>query len=298
MQPTRIIVIGQHFAYPHQLNLNPVGDDEIFKEVIFFDGNILPWYYISNYGRVYSCRYKRILSAYSDERNYQRVTIVIDEQGKTCFTGVHKLELMSFYPILEAKNNIYIPNHKDGNTSNNYLSNLEWMTVSQNTRHALDTGLAKCKCNDNSRSYLPNFLIHKICEMLQQGKSTSYILNILGYSYGNERNKIGAIIRLIKRGQTYLDISSQYDIPGIKGQTVYEPEVTKQLCELLSDGNTYRIDEVCDIFNISLENRKMFRNFIDDILKGNTHTYITRNYINLKRPVNVPRSHKYYDYYN
>lgn len=34
-------------------------------------------------------------------------------------------------------------NHKDGNKLNNVLSNLEWATMSENTQHAYDNGLAK-----------------------------------------------------------------------------------------------------------------------------------------------------------
>lgn len=37
--------------------------------------------------------------------------------GITWFFGVHKLTLMSHYPILE--NDIYIPNHIDGTKLNN-----------------------------------------------------------------------------------------------------------------------------------------------------------------------------------
>lgn len=33
-------------------------------------------------------------------------------------------------------------NHKDGNRFNNNYENLEWMTVSENTKHAYDNGLA------------------------------------------------------------------------------------------------------------------------------------------------------------
>ena len=39
-------------------------------------------------------------------------------------------------------------NHKDGNKSNNDISNLEWMTPSENVRHALELGLKKSGMED------------------------------------------------------------------------------------------------------------------------------------------------------
>lgn len=298
MKPTNVRIYGQHFMEPKNMNLDMYKSDEIFLELIFYDLRILPQYYISNYGRLYSMRYKRLISSYIDDSNHLRSTIVINDQGKTIFTGIHKLELMTFNPILEAQSNIFIPNHKDGHPLNNYISNLEWATISENTRHALDIGLSNCKCENNSRSYLNNDTIHIICKFLEQGKSVSYILDYLKYDYGVERNRVGAIIRLIRKGQTYLDISSQYNIPGCKGKQRYSPEDTIEICKYLSDGKIYRIDELCDIMKIKLEDRKLFRNHIDDIIKGNCDTHITKQYSNLRRPLNVKKNDKNYYYYN
>ena len=60
---------------------------------------------------------------------------------------VHKLVCMAFHPI-EGKENYddysdLQVNHKDGNTLNNRFDNLEWVTKSENMKHAYENGLNK-----------------------------------------------------------------------------------------------------------------------------------------------------------
>lgn len=120
----------------------------------------------------------------------------------------------------------------------------------------------------------------------------------MGYEYGIERNRMGAIIRNIRKGDTYTDISKNYNIPGIKGARRYDPEMTEKVCKLMTDGNKYRIDEFCDILGIELEDRKMFKNYIGDIMLNKAHKHITEQYPNKVRPYNVDKDDIYYDYHN
>lgn len=294
---TRLRIIGRLIVTPQMIpGVTEFLPDEKFTSLVFYDGYIIPWYYISNYGRIYSVRYDRLIKPYLDQGGYYRVSITL-RSGEVCFTGVHKLTLMSFDPIIET--DLYVPNHKDGNKTNNYIGNLEWATISENTRHALDTGLANCKCENNSRSILTNEQVHFICSLMEQGYSNSMILNKLGLAYGPERNKIAAVVRLIRRGQTYLDIAKQYNIPGINGRVTYPLEFASEVCEILiDDSRVYTIEDICNVLDIPLEDRKMFNNYIDDLIKGNTATSVTRNLPKpMIRPKTLSRSHPMYKWY-
>lgn len=60
------------------------------------------------------------------------------KKDKGVWFYVHRLVLTAFTPNPENKPEI---NHIDGNKSNNDLSNLEWVTKSENSFHAVKTGL-------------------------------------------------------------------------------------------------------------------------------------------------------------
>ena len=70
------------------------------------------------------------------QQGYSHVTIQIN--GKAKRFRVHRLVAEAFIPNPDGKPYV---NHIDGNRQNNSITNLEWVTPAENTRHAIDTGL-------------------------------------------------------------------------------------------------------------------------------------------------------------
>ena len=127
--------------------------NEIWKPIKW----LLNYYEISNLGRLKALKrfYKnnkgtlveipeRIISQ-SLDNGYFRTEISIQELGKKTFKiSVHRLVAEAFIPNPENKPHV---NHKDGNRSNNLVSNLEWCTQKENVRHAMD--VLGCKFQNN-----------------------------------------------------------------------------------------------------------------------------------------------------
>lgn len=105
---------------------------EIFKTIIAY-----PNYEVSNLGRVRNKNKGNILKWIDNGKGYQSVKIYNSSrpQGRRCL--VHRLVLSTFNRI-DIEMDV---NHIDGNKTNNRLDNLEWVTKSDNTRHAHLTGL-------------------------------------------------------------------------------------------------------------------------------------------------------------
>lgn len=67
-------------------------------------------------------------------KNYLLVELFKDKKPKTFL--VHRLIASTFYPC--SNSHLLQVNHKDGNKTNNNISNLEWVTQSQNIKHSYD----------------------------------------------------------------------------------------------------------------------------------------------------------------
>ena len=69
----------------------------------------------------------------------------LSKDGKQKFHHIHKLVAEAF---IDNPHRLPVVNHIDGCKTNNDISNLEWVTCSENIRHALTNGLSKNNMTD------------------------------------------------------------------------------------------------------------------------------------------------------
>ena len=101
----------------------------------YFYENKETCYSISDSGEVRKDTTGYILSQ-SSQQDYKFVTLLID--GKQKRMRVHRLVAETF--IDNPENKPYV-NHINGKKDDNNVENLEWVTPSENTQHAVQTGL-------------------------------------------------------------------------------------------------------------------------------------------------------------
>jgi hypothetical protein len=102
-------------------------------------------YYVSNYGRIFSTKYKKPRELKpSLVHGYPAVSLCQNCKSKK--VAVHIYVAKAF---IDNPNNLESVDHKDGNRTNNHASNLQWMSLSDNTTKELkDLGRHKLNKSD------------------------------------------------------------------------------------------------------------------------------------------------------
>lgn len=247
-----------------------------------WNGRLVPRYSISSKGRMYDHEWGSFVNYSTDKDGYYMASVNIFGEYKKI--RVHRWELMSFYPNPNFMN--LQTNHKDGNKQNLDLNNLEWLTPIGNTRHGWDTGLNQNIGTNNGVGKYTDEDVHKICRLIDQGYTNAEICTAFGITDKKHRMTFNGSVSGIRYGKTHRNISINYNfMKGAKVQNRYSLEFAELLCQFLSDPTiVYTYKEIMDLLDIPNEERKNFKIFIDDLIRGRTCKSVTEKY-NLNKPI-------------
>ena len=118
-------------------------ENESWKEIEGYGGR----YQISNCGRVWNVATQSMMKPQLKKTGYYSVNLMKPNK-KIVTERVHRLVALYFCDKPEGCN---VVNHKDSNKTNNHAYNLEWTTVSDNTKHCYEHNEAfRKQVNENS----------------------------------------------------------------------------------------------------------------------------------------------------
>lgn len=144
-----------------------------WKPLIYGDLDLSAFYLISNDGQFYSKKTNKILKQQLNRgTGYYDVCISLGSRG-------NKKVIRTHYAVAYNFVDGYMPglvvNHKDGVKTNNLSSNLEWITSSENTRHALANGLMsfakKIKCINTGEVFESVTAAGRWCGLAEESNS-------------------------------------------------------------------------------------------------------------------------------
>lgn len=132
---------------------------ETFKDIPGLEGK----YQASNLGNIKSVKRNCIMKHSRTPRGYCKIPLITEEGRKTFY--IHRLVMAAFV----GESGLTV-NHKDGLKTNNRLDNLEYLTMEDNTKHAVANELT-LKGENNFNSKLTEGIVLACRALNKQGVS-------------------------------------------------------------------------------------------------------------------------------
>ena len=137
-------------------------------------------YSINEDGTVIHTKTGKIKKAWLGKVGYYYLDLY--QNNKSTKIALHRILAMAFIPNPDNKKTV---NHIDGDKTNNSLSNLEWATYSENTKHAYDNNLNRC-----TTKLIENVELHKILNRFLKGETLSEIKKDYGFALTTISNRL------------------------------------------------------------------------------------------------------------
>lgn len=186
---------------------------------------INPWYYVSNYGNIYSIKYGNMLKLTPDKDGYLMVCLHLIN-GTHITRRVHRLVMMLFLPIDNPEQ--YQVNHINGIKWINYIWNLEWVTPKENVLHAYRIGLIVREKSSTYKSR-PNDGVTII-----EAEEIAKLLSLHQYSHAEIAEKIGctvSVVNNISSGTNWKPLYDKYDLGNKPISEKFSDEQLHTICQ-------------------------------------------------------------------
>jgi len=151
-------------------------------------------YEVTQDGEIYSYISNRWLKQSTSHYGYKFVNLL----GAP--TLIHRAVSLCYLPNPEGKKFV---NHKDGNKTHNFVSNLEWVTNAENMKHGWSNGLMK-RGSKHGQAKFSDEDIHEICRLISAGFSASEVAGIFGEPLNRNR------VLDIRARRSWVHISKDY----------------------------------------------------------------------------------------
>lgn len=182
-------------------------------------------YIIYKNGDIFDKKLRKYCKKHLNKKGYHCVWIA--NIGKNLY--VHRLVLCKYNPI---DNEIYFQvNHKNTIKTDNRLDNLEWVTQSENQKHAFENGLISRKEESNSQSKLSEEQVKSIIsELLNEVPAKEIALKY---------NVSKGMISRIRTKRAWINLTKNIEFPISKYsnnvKSIYDG-IENELLECLENG--------------------------------------------------------------